>query len=67
MSSFCSRMVASESYLKGMAKSMGESVDHLVETWSHRVKYINEVSLGPGYLLLDRVLFPDNMESQIPD
>lgn len=67
MSSFLSRMVASESYLKGITQSMGESIDHLTETWAGRVKSINNVNLGSPYILRDEVLFPDKFDSQILD
>ena len=64
MSSLCSRMPASQTYLNGIAKAMGESGAHLVETWSERVQLINSVGTRSQHWLLDEVEFPDPMDAE---
>ena len=51
----------------GIAKAIGESGTHLVETWSKRVQLINSVDTGSHHRLLnDEVKFPDSMGAEIP-
>jgi len=66
MSSLCSRMAASESYLRGIAQAIGETAASLRGTWSERVKLANSVGLGSEYSLHDGVQFPDPMDSEPP-
>lgn len=67
MSSLCSRMAASKSYLEGIAQAIGETSASLRETWSERVKLANSASLGSQYFLHNGVRFPDPMDSEIPE
>lgn len=67
MSSLCSRMAASKSYLEGIAQAIGETAASLRGTWSERVKLANSVGLGGQYFLHDDVRFPDPLDSEIPE
>jgi len=66
MSSLCSRMAASESYLEGITQAIGETTASFRETWSERVKLANSAGLGSEYFLHDGVQFPDPMDSEPP-
>jgi len=66
MSSLCSRMAASGSYLEGIAQAIGETPASLRNTWSERVKLANSAKLGNGSLH-DGVQFPDPMDSEPPE
>jgi hypothetical protein len=67
MSSLCSRMAASDSYLEGIAQAVGETAASLRGTWSERVKLANSVGLGSQYFPHNGVRFPDPMDSEIPE
>ena len=66
MSSLCSRIAASPSYLEGVEKALGMYGVRLRETWSERVSIANSEKLGSQYMLADRVRFPDQLESGVP-
>jgi len=66
MSSLCSRMAASESYLEGIAQAIGETTASFRETWSERVKLANSVGLGSQHFLHDGVQFPDPLDPEPP-
>jgi len=67
MSSLCSRLAASTSYLEGIAQAIGEAGAHLKETWAERVNLLNSKGLGSEYMLDDSVRFPESMDAEIPE
>lgn len=67
MSSFCSKLAASDKYLTNIAKLIGESSEVFRASWSQRVESTNRIKLGSGYFLIDEVRFPDEIEADIPD
>jgi hypothetical protein len=65
MSSLCSKLAASEPYLEGIAKAIGETGIGLRQSWPERVRLANSVELGSLYH--GGVRFPDPMDAEIPE
>jgi hypothetical protein len=63
MSSLCSRLAHSDTYLEGIAQALGESAAHFRESWSERVRLANDVGIGMHNPLADRLRFPDPMDA----
>lgn len=64
MSSLCSRLANSTDYLEGITKAVGESTRHFQESWSERVKLLNNTNLGIGGPWIDNLRFPDPMDAE---
>ena len=67
MSSFCSRLGASDTYLNNIANAVGESSATFRNLWSQRVDFLNRIALGSSHFLVDEVHFPDRIGDNIPD
>jgi hypothetical protein len=67
MSSLCSRLANSKSYLEGIAKAFGESATDFRNNWSERVSLLNSVELGTGRPWAHTLRFPDPMDAEPPD
>ena len=66
MSSLCSRLAQSTTYLEGIAQALGESTAHFRESWSERVRLANSVELGMRHPWSDSLRFPDPMDAGPP-
>lgn len=64
MSSLCSRLAHSATYLEEIAQAMGESADHFRESWPERVKLANSVELGMHHPLIGRLRFPESITGE---
>jgi len=64
MSSLCSRLAQSATYLEAIAQALGESADHFRESWSERVRLANNAELG---IRADRLRFPDSIDAEPVD
>jgi len=64
MSSLCSRLAQSTTYLEAIAQALGESADHFRESWSERVRLANNVELG---IRANRLHFPDSIDVEPVD
>lgn len=63
MSSLCSRLANSESYLEGIANAFGESAADFRAKWSERVSLLNNVALGVRHFGINNIQFPDPMDT----
>ena len=64
MSSLCSRLANSTSYLEGIAQAFGESADSFRANWSERVTLLNSAKLGIARPWVDTLRFPDPMDKE---
>ena len=67
MSSFCSRLGASDSYLESIAYAVGESSSTFRNSWSECADIVNKIESGSSHFLMDKVHFPDRIADNIPD
>lgn len=67
MSSLCSRLAQSATYLEEIAQALGESAAHFRESWPERVRLANSVELGIHHPLAGRLRFPDSIAAEPPD
>lgn len=63
MSSLCTRLASSATYLEGIAQAMGETAAQFRESWSERVKVLNSVELGTRRRWPNHVRFPEKMDT----
>lgn len=66
MSSLCSKLLASNDYLKGIANSIGESPEEFIRLWPERTAVANKAGLGGGYFS-DGPQFPTKWGDQVTD
>ena len=67
MSSFCSKLSASNKYLHEIAFLIDESSQVFKEAWKERTTHINELTLGSRYITFNTVPFPESIDSDITD
>jgi hypothetical protein len=67
MSSLCSRLAQSATYLEEIAQAMGESADHFRESWPERARLANSIELGMHHPLTDRLRFPESITGELTE
>ena len=66
MSSLCSRLRTSQSFLEGVARAIGETGDGLRKSWSERVTPLNTLA-SKRQLFVQGVMFPASMDEEVSD